>query len=113
MTPREIMSRHTPNRGDYRTGETTEELWKRKADEAEDVGLISHMQDHGVRVPISIDPDFGAIRGGHHRIAGMHRINPDQFIPVTYEHDIGGAWDAEAEVLSRPENADIKDIDWD
>jgi hypothetical protein len=91
MTPREIMGSHSPLLGDYIGGESTEELWERKADEAESNGLMDSIREQGVQVPVSLSPGMNMIVGGHHRIAAQHRLNPDQFIPVNYEEGPGSA----------------------
>lgn len=100
MTPREIMETHSPLLGDYLAGESTDELWERKADEAENNGLLDSIREKGVQVPVSLTPGMNMIVGGHHRIAAQHRLNPDQFIPVNYEEGPGGAnyYDTQTEV---------------
>lgn len=85
MTAREIMDEYEPIGGDYIGGETTEELWERKADEAEANGLLDSIKKFGVQVPVSLDHEGKEVMGGHHRIAAQHRLNPDQFIPINYE----------------------------
>lgn len=85
MTAKEIVDEFEPIDGDYLEDETTDELWDRKALEAEDNGLMDSIQEHGVQIPVSLHPWNQHITGGHHRIAAQYKLNPHQFIPVNYE----------------------------
>jgi hypothetical protein len=85
MTAREIVKDFEPIDGDYLPDESTDELWERKADEAEQNGLMDSIKETGVQIPVSLHPRDQYVVGGHHRIAAQHRLNPDQFIPVNYE----------------------------
>ena len=80
--------------------ETDEELWQRKADEADDYGLRSEIEEEGVQKPVSLGTNIGSqgkpqVVGGHHRIATMADLDPDELMPVI--HIKGGLHDARME----------------
>lgn len=69
--------------------ETDEQLWERKAEEADDYGLASEIREEGVLKPVSLGSQFGEsgkpqIVGGHHRIAVMAEEAPDELMPVLH-----------------------------
>ena len=92
MTPQEIMDNYEPNpfenkwNAEHKRKENTEELWARKADEADKSGLTGDIKEKGVGLPISLDMHTNTVNDGHHRVAAAHRLNPDQFMPIVYGH---------------------------
>lgn len=115
MTPREIMKEYSPIGGDFIGNETADQLWERKADEAEANGLLDSVRELGVQVPVSLDHRHKEVMGGHHRIAAQHRLNPDQFIPVNYENDPSTAnfYDLEVQSRSAVDLPHISDDDYE
>jgi len=92
MTPQEIMDNYEPNpfenkwNAEQNRKENNEELWARKADEADKSGLTGDIKEKGVGLPISLDMHTNTVNDGHHRVAAAHRLNPDQFMPIVYGH---------------------------
>lgn len=80
--------------------ETDEEVWTRKADEAAESDLYEDVVEHGVRKPVHLevrDPNEPRgpredprehVLGGHHRIASMGDVRPDDLMPVLHHTDI-------------------------
>lgn len=80
--------------------ESDEQLWERKAEEADDYGLRGEIEEEGVRKPVTLGTQFGdsgkpQVVGGHHRIATMADIAPDELMPVL--HVQGGLHQARME----------------
>ena len=102
-------------KGPWATPETDEQLYNRKLSEATNtkrgkvvgVGrvksiptLTEDIRQHGVQTPIALGHQEGLfnpekehrfVAGGHHRIAVMAHLNPDQYLPVTHVRSIGEA----------------------
>jgi hypothetical protein len=88
--------------------ETDEQLYARKLDEATNtkrgkvVGrgrtvsiptLTEDIRQHGVQQPIALGQTESpsgrpSIAGGHHRVAVMQHLNPDQLLPVVHVKDV-------------------------
>jgi hypothetical protein len=69
--------------------ESDEQLWERKAEEADDYGLANDIREEGVQKPVSLGRQFGEmgkpqVVGGHHRIAVMGEEAPDELMPVLH-----------------------------
>jgi hypothetical protein len=86
--------------------ETDTELYQRKYLEAENRGLVSSIQEHGVTTPIPLttmttnrNPHLGGehgkpmVGGGQHRLAVMQHLNPDQLLPVVHVQHVFEAKD--------------------
>jgi hypothetical protein len=127
MSAREIMATHDPNQPDrffhgtdvsvsrassYKRGdeyvppETNDQLYQRKLGEANKSGLTDDLRTHGVNMPIMLATETqGAsgkpnVAGGHHRLAAMSHLNPDQLLPVMPVNHVLGAHAAEAQIWS-------------
>lgn len=122
MTPHEIMQQYKPNPPDFFKGvsvvkdgksttrtETNEEFWARKGEEADDVRLTDSIKEGGVKMPISLDPATRTIRGGHHRLAVAHRLNPHQFVPVMHVGTVKEAGKAEEDISRHADDDDVTD----
>jgi hypothetical protein len=73
--------------------ETDEQLYSRKRTEAEETGLATSIAQHGVQVPIALGQTESpsgrpSLAGGHHRVAVMAHLSPDQLLPVTHVADV-------------------------
>jgi hypothetical protein len=60
--------------------------------------LYNSVKKHGVKNPVEISysGDKEMLTDGHHRVAAAYDINPQMFIPVTYEDNPfipSGSWD--------------------
>jgi ParB-like chromosome segregation protein Spo0J len=67
-------------------GESTEELLNRKLDESVKSGLYGDIRKNGITTPVSVSTriDNPQILDGHHRVAVMLNLSPDEVsIPVT------------------------------
>lgn len=72
--------------------ETDTEMFSRKYDEAEYEGLVDDLSDEGVKNPVSLQADRQRtgyldkpeILGGHHRVAVMERLRPNELMPVEH-----------------------------
>lgn len=76
--------------------ETADELWERKAEEADEAGLTGRLSSQGVLNPVQLSlnkvPEhaktdsagYRPVLGGHHRIAAMSEIDPHQLMPVLH-----------------------------
>jgi hypothetical protein len=105
MNAEEVMSQYRPNWGDFEEVpdekstsdlyeerlETPEEVWSRKAEKADEQGLTESLRHHGMVVPVSLDDSRRQVRGGHHRVAAMSKINKHQFFPVMYNDTVNQA----------------------
>jgi hypothetical protein len=129
MTPREILDEYKPYEAEYlpvkdpKTGrpvekpdeklgtsyemESDKQLWDRKLQESRQNGLMADLKEHGVEVPVSLNPETRQVTGGHHRIITAFHLHPDQFIPVMHFPDTGSAGFAEYQLLKKPENQDL------
>lgn len=98
-------------KGPWAQPETDEQMYARKLSEATNtkrgkvvgVGrtqsiptLTEDIKSHGVQTPIALGheagtgrPDF--VAGGHHRLAVMQHLNPDQLLPVVHVRSVGEA----------------------
>lgn len=107
MSAHEIKGEYQPLDGDRSGYETDDEVWERKLDEAtnnrthwdDDEGVLTrypatqteHIRQHGVTQPVHLgsgnswgDSNKRQVAGGHHRIAVMGHLNPDQLMPVLH-----------------------------
>lgn len=124
MTPHEILKEYKPNPADLHyldddpyastdenadrdRYETEDELWDRKAEEADESGLTDSIMAHGVKMPISLDPASRTIRGGHHRLIIANHLSPHQFIPVMHVGSVKEAKKAEADISRNANDADV------
>lgn len=105
MSAHEIRSKYQPLEADHEeiedydeatdhyssTRETSDELWDRKAEEADDWGLTDNIREHGVHTPIPLNVDNGQLANGHHRVAAMNDIDHHQLLPVLHveDHELG------------------------
>lgn len=103
MTAQEIVENYSPIPGDFIGNETPSELWERKANEAEDNGLLDSIKEQGVQVPVSLSFRNKVVVGGHHRIAAQHILNPNQFIAINYEDDPYSANVYDSKIESKPD----------
>jgi hypothetical protein len=113
MSARDIKANYDPLPGDREvvgdgwTGardETNDEVWERKAEEAENDGLYDDIVNRGaVTHPVHLSAmdaggkansrarlghDNEQVLGGHHRIAVMGEEAPDDLIPVLHHRNI-------------------------
>lgn len=111
MTPHEIQTHYSPLEGDrldmdrwdgdisddddYADVETDDELWDRKAEEADESGLTESITKHGVLSPVQLafsdkHGPRGApeVLGGHHRVAAAP---PHSLVPVLHYNNIRDA----------------------
>lgn len=108
-TAGQIVSEYEPLPGDVHAGETAEDVWARKAMEADrgapgnsrniTLGetLSQSIRRQGIKHPVSLQfKDSGSgeqpyVLGGHHRIAAALHDNPDNLVPVAYSDTIKNA----------------------
>jgi hypothetical protein len=76
--------------------EGLDEMWSRKAREADSSGLTADIKTKGVEVPVAlgtdvqprfdegVDPSLGPIISGYHRVAAANAVDPNMIIPITY-----------------------------
>ena len=91
MTGDEIKSQYSPSPGDVYRGETHEDTWERKADEAVQSGLEHSMRTEGVQTPVQLfhgrtgfSPDISSfVANGNHRVAAA--AGTDTMIPVLHQ----------------------------
>jgi hypothetical protein len=127
MSAREIMSTHDPNQpdryfqgtdisvsraasvkrdGKYVPHETNEQLYQRKLGEANKSGLTFKLHTQGVNMPIMLATETQGVTGkpnvagGHHRLAVMSHLSPDQLLPVMPVNHVLGAKSLEKEIES-------------
>ena len=68
--------------------ETDEQMYHRKLGESNASGLTKSIKEQGVKMPISLATETQGrsgrpnVAGGHHRLAVMANLNPDQLLPV-------------------------------
>ena len=93
LTAQQIMDTYAP--GDKLAKESADQFWNSKLEEAhilkvsKDRSLYEDVKQHGQKKPILLTqggPLYTepTIIDGHHRLALMHHINPQQF--VKYRH---------------------------
>jgi len=83
---RELLKKYPPNNLEHAMGESTEELLGRKLHESVESGLYGDIRQNGIRTPVSVSPriDNPQMLDGHHRVAVMLNLSPDEVsIPVT------------------------------
>lgn len=87
LTAQQIMDNYQP--GDMLRNDTPENFWAGRLKNAqttrvsEDKTLYQDLAERGQQKPITIGHrGFGSpsILDGHHRLAALHHINPDQFV---------------------------------
>jgi len=88
LTAQQIMDNYRP--GDMAKNETPEQFWKHKLTVAKNSNwywgveggetLYEDLANNGQRLPILLNHDEKEIVDGHHRLAAMHHINPNQFV---------------------------------
>jgi len=84
LTAQQIMDNYKP--GDLTSNETPEQFWATKLKVAKDSKisegetLYEDLVNRGQRLPILLNHDEKEIVDGHHRLAVMHHINPNQFV---------------------------------
>jgi len=52
--------------------------------------LYDSIKKHGVKTPVELwmlDDNSPMVKNGHHRIASANDINPNMYIPVSYDED--------------------------
>lgn len=89
-------------KGEWAKPETDEQLYARKYAESRapkrggGTTTFSSIAEEGVHNPVALGheegtgrPDF--VAGGHHRIAVMSHLNPDQLMPVMHVRSVGEA----------------------
>ena len=77
--------------------ETDEQVWERKAEEAGEEYLYGDIEEHGVKRPVHLGTQMGKsgkpqVVGGHHRIAVMKEVAPDELMPVLHHENFQQAW---------------------
>lgn len=84
-------------RGPYANPETNEQLYSRKLGEAQrgrgGNSLQARIKSEGVQTPIALGELTNAagqrmIAGGHHRVAVMAHLSPDQLLPVVHVKNV-------------------------
>ena len=91
-----------PLKGEYAKPETDEQLYERKYQESRrpkpggGTTTFSSIALEGVHTPVALahphEPDAPEyIAGGHHRVAVMRNLNPDQYLPVMHVRSVGEA----------------------
>lgn len=119
MSANEIKGQYQPLDGDREGYEDDNEVWDRKLSEAsapkpyydmahEKVVLnsgshLDHLKTHGVTQPVHLGNEYGSsgrreVVGGHHRVAVMSHLSPDQLMPVLHHEDI---WEAQSPVMHK------------
>lgn len=82
---RELLKKYSPNNLEHAINESTEELLNRKLNQAVKSGLYGDIRKNGITTPVSVSPriDNPQILDGHHRVAVMLNLRPDEVsIPV-------------------------------
>lgn len=89
LTARDIMQHYEPGDWNPKT-QSKEEFWDQKLTEAKEPrevyggrSLYENLQEHGQKEPLLLGNRgmaFPQIFEGHHRLAALHHINPDQFV---------------------------------
>jgi len=105
-TAGDITTEYEPLEGDVHPGESAEDVWARKAMEANfgspgnsrsatsGETLAQSIKREGIKHPVTLQfkdaagEDMPTIFGGHHRIAASLYDNPDNLVPVTYSDDM-------------------------
>ena len=92
LTAQQIMDNYEP--ADKHESEFVENFWEDKLDESyeikvsKDISLHQHIAERGQLKPILLkkanETDKAQIIDGHHRLAVLHHLSPNQF--VKYKH---------------------------
>ena len=87
LTARNIIENYRA--GDHSPDEDKEGFWETKLEDAKFRGsqrssLYESIQTEGQKKPILLNQKTMEIVDGHHRLAALHHMNPDQF--VKYRH---------------------------
>ena len=104
-TAKEIKRNYQPLPGDIGRGENAQDMWMRKADEANNGSpgdarkltnketLTESIRRNGIKNPVTLQYKAEAgkaqpmVMGGHHRIAAAHYIGDNTLVPVQYAED--------------------------
>ena len=84
--------------------ETDDQLWQRKLAESTKSGLTQGIRERGVEMPVMLATETQGrmgkpnIAGGHHRVAVMNNLNPDQLMPVMPVNHVLGAHTEEGKI---------------
>jgi hypothetical protein len=93
MSANEIMGSHKPNPADFEDDASDEEGWERKSAEAMESGVYESIEREGVRDPVNLYTKYPdkttpkreqRIGNGHHRVAVMNDLDPDELMPVLH-----------------------------
>lgn len=89
MSGREIADTFQAGEGDKRPGESSDETFGHKFQEARHEGLADQIATEGVKQPIEITHEVGTegrkqILDGHHRAAVARVADPDRLVPVLH-----------------------------
>lgn len=89
LTAQQIMDNYEPGDWNPRT-QSKEEFWDQKLSDAKEPraiyggkSLYENIEEHGQKEPVIIGSrgmGFPSIFEGHHRLAVMHHMNPNQFV---------------------------------
>ena len=92
LTARDIVHTFTP--GDY-TGDPQDNdslglFWKNRLEQAKwspsimgsgsTQSLYDNIKEHGQKKPVSLNLETKEILDGHHRLASLYHLNPNQFV---------------------------------
>lgn len=88
LTAQQIINEFTPGDypGDVEDHEQLGNFWKQRLEQSRwsssvmGGGLYEDIKAHGQKKPVVLNMETKEILDGHHRIAAMHHINPDQFV---------------------------------
>jgi hypothetical protein len=101
LTAREIMSKFdpgdfnpdwemdtvpkTPSDYDYEPVDDIDTFWNNKLQDAQfrgskDMSLYDDIKTHGQKKPVVLNMETNEIIDGHHRLAAIHHMNPNQFV---------------------------------
>jgi hypothetical protein len=89
-------------KGEWAKPETDEQMYARKYQESRNpkpgggTTTFSSIALEGVKTPVALGHEEGTgrppfVAGGHHRIAVMRNLNPDQYMPVIHVRSVGEA----------------------
>lgn len=88
LTARDIVHTFTP--GDF-AGDTSDDdqmgdFWRQRYEQSKwtpssgNTSLFESIKEKGQQKPVSLNLDTKEILDGHHRIAALYRLNPNQFV---------------------------------
>lgn len=93
LTARDIVHTFTPGdfSGDPTDNEQLGDFWRQRYEQSKwtptisgsgsgGTSLFESIKEKGQQKPVSLNMDTKEILDGHHRIAAMYRLNPDQFV---------------------------------